>query len=571
MKQLKKTILTLALLLTAATSAWAESKPIGLNVEYAVGDVITTNSTGDVYVWMGIHSGDQEWVIKIISSVTPTISELGIVESSGFITLDDEYGVYDMNGNLKAYSYKIHCQGEVTGTTLEKVYVASGSGTLTDPYVFAPGPAASGNAFPITWSATTPNTASIAAMPAGNVTVKVKYFAQAELATSTGETPATLAPTAIDGVPANTDDPIVTPGTVANIGTTDDKQGTLMYYVSQPTGNTVPDAPDYDDDGWSENVPTANGLQEGNAYVWYYIKGAEPANIADRTDDNTRSDSDIMPLGTIGFVTLEAEPTYTVSLNQTGLADGEPAKWKAKSETVTTEVNLGTNDLEGVKKGETVTVTYTGSRKVIGVKAEKKGPTVVDLSTLSENIYQVTEDVILTGTPASDFLIVSKNEYVVTLDNVNPEGSKNVYISGLGKPVYIKLKGTSRLIKIYSYEGPIVGNVSIDEAESGGTLILSSYGSPLASLSSVIINGGTVKARCTNTNGGNAIWTGLIVNGGAVYLEGGGSENAVSHTITAGSGVTLYGWNGSAWDSTNTSSKYVTTDNTSGDPTAWTW
>ena len=229
--------------------------------------------------------------------------------------------------------------------------------------------------FAITWSAATPNTASIEAMPAGNVTVSVDYFAQAELAESG-------APTAINDVPATTDEPIVTPGTVANIGTSEVKQGTLMYFVSQSTGETAPEAPDYDADGWSEDVPTANGLAQGKAYVWYYIKGAEPANIADRSDDNTRSDSDIMPLGTTGFVTLDAEPTFDVSLNTTDLAEGEPALWKAKSTNVA-EVNLGTNDLKGVKKSETVTVTYTGTKKVIGVKVEKSdGSTRLDESTV---------------------------------------------------------------------------------------------------------------------------------------------------------------------------------------------
>ena len=183
-RQIKKTILTLVALLAAATGAWAESKPIGLNVEYEAGDVITTNSTGDVYVWWGIYSGEdiQEWVIKITSSVTPTISELGIVESSGFIKLDNDYVVYDMNGNLKAYSYKIQCQGKVTGT-LEKVHVASGSGTLTDPYVFAPGsaPAAStGTTVPITWDAATKT--GTFTMPAGNVLLQVEYYEDPGLA-----------------------------------------------------------------------------------------------------------------------------------------------------------------------------------------------------------------------------------------------------------------------------------------------------------------------------------------------------------------------------------------------------
>ena len=222
---------------------------------------------------------------------------------------------------------------------------------------------------PLTWDAATPNTATLTnGMPAGNVTVSVEYFAQAEFATSTD---GTLAPAPIPNVPANTDAPIVTAGTVANIGTTEVKQGTLKYFVIQPTDNTIPDAPTYDTEGWSENVPTANELKQGDVYVWYYIEGAEPATIAERTDANTRSDSDIKPLGANGIVTLDPEPTYDVSLNKTDLAEGEPALWSAKS-TKVAEVNLGEADLKGVKKSETVTVTYSGTKKIIGVKAEKK-------------------------------------------------------------------------------------------------------------------------------------------------------------------------------------------------------
>ena len=55
----------------------------------------------------------------------------------------------------------------------------------------------------------------------------------------------------------------------------------------------------------------------------------------------------------------ETMPGYTVTL-----ADGteEPTLWSASPAT-------------DVKKGQTVTVTYTGAKKVIGVKAEKKGAT----------------------------------------------------------------------------------------------------------------------------------------------------------------------------------------------------
>ena len=207
------------------------------------------------------------------------------------------------------------------------------------------------------------NTALSLTQPAGNVTVSVKYYQQARF-TNGG------APAAITGVQASTDNPIVTPGTVKTIGSSSVKMGTVKYHVST-TALTDADLLALGTDKWSSDVPKATNLGTGDAYVYYYIQGAEPASVAERSDANTCSDSDIKAANFVK-VTLIAPPTYDVSLNKTGLATGEPAKWKAKSETVTTEVNLGTNDLEGVTKGETVTVTYSGTRKVIGVKAEKK-------------------------------------------------------------------------------------------------------------------------------------------------------------------------------------------------------
>ena len=350
MKQYKKILMTLVALLAVTTGAWAaESKPIGLNVEYEAGDEIT--STTDVYVYYGEHPTYHKQMVVKITSTQPL--KIFMINAHGF-ELNGDAAVYFMpDGEATGgYAGAIPCVGESTGDATV-VHVASGSGTLTDPYVFGSGP--SGTPVPITWDATA-KTATIAAMPAGNVTVNVKYFAQAEFAKSIGETPELLAPTAINDVPATTDGAIVKAGTVANIGESEVKQGTLMYFVSQSTGETAPEAPDYDTDGWSEDVPTANGLAQGKAYVWYYIKGAEPAQVTDRTDDNTRSDSDIMPLGTDGFVTIAAEPTYAVTF-----ADGTPesVKWTASPNT-------------GVSKGTTITVTYTGSKKIIGVKAAKK-------------------------------------------------------------------------------------------------------------------------------------------------------------------------------------------------------
>ena len=177
-------------------------------------------------------------------------------------------------------------------------------------------------------------------MPGGNVTLEPEYYPQAAL---------TAAPTAINDVPATTDGAIVKAGTVANIGSTETAQGTVMYYVST---TALDDAAllALAADQWTADVPTAEKLTKGQAYVYYYVRG----NDSD-TDEENFSDGDILSANAL-TVTIAPEPTYAVTF-----AEGTPEsdKWKA-------EPNAD------VKKDQTVTVTYTGSKKVIGVKAEKK-------------------------------------------------------------------------------------------------------------------------------------------------------------------------------------------------------
>ena len=179
-------------------------------------------------------------------------------------------------------------------------------------------------------------------MPGGNVTLEPEYYPQAELATGG-------APTAINDVPATTDGAIVKAGTVATIGTTETAQGTVMYYVS-PTALDDAALLALAADQWKADVPTAAHLTAGQAYVYYYVRG----NDGD-TDETTFSDGDILAANAL-TVTIAAAPTYAVTF-----ADdlAEPTLWTASPNT-------------GVTKGQTVTVTYTGTKKVLGVKAEKK-------------------------------------------------------------------------------------------------------------------------------------------------------------------------------------------------------
>ena len=343
MQNIKKYFMTLVALFAISTGAWAaESKPIGLNVEYAAGDEIT--STTDVYVYYGEHPTNHKKMGVKITSTQPLKISMIIHD---YIKLNGDAAVYylpsgESTGGLGG---GISCVGESTGDATV-VHVASGSGTLTDPYVFGSGP--SGTPVPLTrgtgekineWTLTN-------GMPAGNVTVSVEYFPQA--------TAADGAVTAATDAKATTDAPLVTVDATQLTGA-----AKMMYYAS-----TEATAPDYDAEGWSDKVPTAEKFTEaGNVNVWYYPVGTDEG-VGGATA--TYSDGDMN--ATALAVSLGAAPTYDVEFAED---NPEPDKWSASPNT-------------DVKKGTEVTVTYTGERKVIGVKAEKKKILVTKI-TLSES------------------------------------------------------------------------------------------------------------------------------------------------------------------------------------------
>ena len=158
-------------------------------------------------------------------------------------------------------------------------------------------------------------------------------------------------PTAVEGVMAGQQEPIVTAGQTST--------GTVMYAIGQSATET-PALADF-----TAELPTAAAFTDDvTAYVYYYIQAADGY-----------VDSDISaPIA----VTIAAEPTYAVTF-----ADGVNPEPPAEPEW-TASPNAD------VKKGQTVTVTYTGTRKVIGVKAEKKGAAGKPVSEITpDDIFKV--------------------------------------------------------------------------------------------------------------------------------------------------------------------------------------
>ena len=193
---------------------------------------------------------------------------------------------------------------------------------------------------------------------------------------------------------------------------------------------------------------------------------------------------------------------------------------------------------------------------------------VIDLTSYSNSNFYVTDNMIIKGTPTEPavlFINFYDGNYEVTLDNLNATGSIPINIfSSYG--MNIKLKGTSMISSIRTNSDK---TLTIDAAEEGGEVIVSS-GYTLDS-KTVTINGGTLKVKNTSDSF-SAIEGNLLVNGGAVYLDG-GVKPAVSGSISAGSGVNIYGWNVSEWSeviSLPSSNQYISTDNSAA-PSTWTW
>ncbi len=327
--------MTLVALLAVTTGAWADETPL-LTIEskyyssfksgsMTFDDKVTVTFSGSVE-----NDGDEcGWFAFAARTLTVTAAEGYTITSCKFYTYE---GTAMTGYTIEGESPSVCLTGGTVYTDAStSVFVGQPGISKIEVY----GTAASAASGPeVAWNKTTKT--GTFTMPGGNVTLEPEYYPQAAL---------TAAPTAINDVPATTDGAIVKAGTVKNIGSTTTAQGTVMYYVS-PTALDAAALLALAADQWTADVPTAAHLAQGQAYVYYYVRGNDSDN-----DDENFSDGDIQML----TVTLAAAPTYAVTF-----AEGtDPNEWTASPNT-------------DVTKGQTVTVTYTGSKKVIGVKAEKK-------------------------------------------------------------------------------------------------------------------------------------------------------------------------------------------------------
>ena len=193
-------------------------------------------------------------------------------------------------------------------------------------------------------------------MPAYDVELTPLYAPEAKWATDGDKV---LAPTAVEGVIAGTEDAIVKAGTVV------EGQGTVMYFATTDAEMTAEKAAKAD--GWLSTLPTAKGYDDATTvYVWYYIKGADTPQGETPTAENTFNDLEICT--TPIEVTLLSNK-FDIQFNAANANTIESGKATVKVGETAAEVKEG--KLTGVKMDSKVTITAKDGYKFRKAEGKK--------------------------------------------------------------------------------------------------------------------------------------------------------------------------------------------------------
>ena len=345
-----KILMTLALLLTAVGGAWAaEFTSLKVGDVLHVGDVINTSTNYTVYGYYLDASYQPATLVRADISGPTTITES---ETGAYYLLKGNdgyfYGVIQdlLNGYTGGY-------WPVTATSdgISVTAINPGSSTeLTFAVHEGEAPLA------VDWNASTKTGNFV--MPAYDVEIAPIYAPVAKWATDGDKV---LAPTAVEGIFAGTEDAIVKAGTVV------EGQGTAMYFATTDAEMTAEKSAKAE--GWLATVPTAEGYDGAQTvYVWYYIKGADTPEGEKATAENTFNDSEIC-----------AEPiTVTVLSNKFDIQfkaanDNTIETGKATVTVGGTAATVSEGKLEAVKMGTEVKVKAKDGYKFRKVEAKKGG------------------------------------------------------------------------------------------------------------------------------------------------------------------------------------------------------
>ena len=363
--------MTLALLLTAVTGAWAISDPNAVYWDYQTwagwAENVTTHTVGDITITCSGNakayestSSGEPLALQAGANDAITFTSNGKPFASIAIMTDDELNVagWTYNSSTRSYEWSGEPTTSVTlsGCDINADYIIFIFGTAEAPITVEPVTGQQNQ-----WTFTMP----------GSDVVLTPIYANAAAFATTGTEPEvkTLLPEAAEGVIAGTDASLIAEGTgiVANITGTETAQGTLMYAVS----TSATEAPELT--AFSATVPTAKDVADGGAtvYVWYYIQGADAPQGEAATLDNTFNDTEPACL-TVQVLTNK----FDIQLSAANANTIEAGK-----ATVTvggTDKTVTDGKLQGVKMGSEVKLEAKPGYKFRKVEVKKKeaGPAI---------------------------------------------------------------------------------------------------------------------------------------------------------------------------------------------------
>ena len=354
--------MTLALLLTAVTGAWAQSYEAKVfdvpaswtedNTHISAADLPKdfVQITKDEAKALAVPDGD---VVLVYGFVGENVLMMAF-DNGTAIPNDDDDGAPEARGNFIMFQ------------TMAKVCYTTPAGPK------------------VTWNAATKT--GTFSMPGSDVVLTPIYAKAAAFAT-TGTEPEvkTLLPEAAEGVIAGTDASLIAEGTgiVAFAGeSTEVTQGTLMYAI----GTSATEAPDLDD--FSATVPTAKTYDDATTlYVWYYIQGADAPEGVAATLDNTFDNTEPACL-TVQVLTNKFDIQFNAA-NANTIEAGRATVTVGGTAATVTE-----GKLQGVKMGSEVKVKANTGYKFRKVEVKKgsalKTLTVTGVATKS--IYYAEGD-----------------------------------------------------------------------------------------------------------------------------------------------------------------------------------
>ena len=337
--------MTLALLLTAVTGAWADSK---VTVKELTASEITAWATDNNPLTAADLPGFVEATTEQAQSW------------DGYPTNGIAYLIYGFdNGETKKITYYSGNAQTPSQDSKTRAGVYSDMNRSTpDRYFYVTGIEA-----PVTvaWNASTKT--GTFDMPGSDVVLTPQYAPAAkwDVVESVDQKPA-----ALEGIIAGQDEAIVSAGQSA--------QGTVMYAVTT-TADAAPALT-----AFNATVPTAKDYDDATTlYVWYYIQGHDTPEGQQATEENTFNDSEISatPL-TVQVLTNKFDIQFNAA-NANTIEAGKATVTVGGTDKTATVTD---GKLQGVKMGSEVKMTAKEGYKFrkVEVKNNEKKLTIGDIT-----------------------------------------------------------------------------------------------------------------------------------------------------------------------------------------------